>query len=73
MHEIAYSYSHALWKNANYNESADPEDAVVVVETKLPWTWWKPTLVSVDILAYAGLAIGGLYAVKGLFGKKEVF
>ncbi|MBP5092383.1 MAG: hypothetical protein J6328_07550 [Bacilli bacterium] len=70
MHEIAYSYSHALWKNMTYNESADPEDAVIVVETKLPWEWWKPTLVSIDILAYAGMLIGALYISKAAFGKE---
>ena len=56
--EYAYAMSHALWKNQNYNESADPSEAIVVTETKQAWQWWKPTLIAVDALVYGGIAIG---------------
>ena len=62
MHEIAYSYSHALYKNAVYNESADPQDAIIVTEPKRAFQWWEPALVAVDAVAYGGLTIG-LFAV----------
>ena len=68
IHQIAYSYSHALYKNLTYNESADPADAVIVYESKQAWQWWKPTLISVDILFYGGLAIAIFLIVKnGIF------
>ena len=70
MHEIAYSYSHALYKNAVYNESADPQDAIIVTEPKRSYQWWEPALVTVDAFAYGGLLIGlfaVLYKGFGLF------
>ena len=56
--------SHALWKNATYNASADPSEAIVVVETKQAWQWWKPTLIAADALIYGGIAIGVFSIVK---------
>ena len=58
IHQIAYSYTHALWKNETYNESADPSEAVIVYEAKQSYQWWKPALLSIDFFAYGGLAIG---------------
>ncbi len=71
--QIAYSYTHALYKNATYNESADPADAVIVYETKLAWQWWKPGLAAVDC-ALGGIMLAGLWLiVKTCFiSKKEV-
>ena len=62
--EYAYAMSHALWKNQNYNESADPSEAIVVTETKQAWQWWKPTIIAVDALVYGGIAIGVFSIVK---------
>ncbi|MCQ2088207.1 MAG: glycoside hydrolase family 3 C-terminal domain-containing protein [Bacilli bacterium] len=56
--EIAYSYTHALYKNWSYNEAADPADAVIVSEPKYSWQWWEPALVSFDAFAIGGLGIG---------------
>ncbi|MCQ2797137.1 MAG: glycoside hydrolase family 3 C-terminal domain-containing protein [Bacilli bacterium] len=70
--QIAYSYSHALYKNMTYNESADPADAVIVYETKQAWQWWRPGLVAIDSAVTGALLIGAWFAVKCcFFGKKE--
>ena len=80
MHEIAYSYTHALYKNWSYNNdpSIDPADAIIVSAPKQPWVYWKPMLVAVDAFAIAGLAIGvvavldiGLNVFAGIKSKKE--
>lgn len=68
MHEIAYSYSHALYKNAMYNESADPQDAIIVTEPKLSYQWWEPTLVAFDAVAYGGLLIALFAVLHNRFG-----
>ena len=70
IHQIAYSYSHALYKNLTYNESADPADAVIVFESKQSWQWWKPTLVAVDIVVYGGLTILAFLLIKGVIVPK---
>ena len=64
--EYAYAYSHALYKNFTYNESAEPGEAIVVTETKLAWQWWKPTLVAADIILYGAIAIGAFFVVRAL-------
>ncbi|MDD6301852.1 MAG: glycoside hydrolase family 3 C-terminal domain-containing protein [Bacillales bacterium] len=72
--QIAYSYTHALYKNKTYNESADPADAVIVYESKQSWQWWKPGLVSLDAVVFGGLGIWAFIILKnglGLFKKKE--
>ena len=75
IHQIAYSYTHALYKNLTYNSSADPADAVIVFESKQAWQWWKPTLVAVDIIFYGGLVIAAFLLVKNgvfaFFDRKE--
>ncbi|MCQ2797042.1 MAG: glycoside hydrolase family 3 C-terminal domain-containing protein [Bacilli bacterium] len=70
--QIAYSYSHALYKNATYNESADPADAVIVYETKLSWQWWKPGLVAIDSVVGGVLLIGIWFSIKNCFFGKRV-
>ena len=55
---LAYGYTHALWKNWSYNESAEPQDAVIVVETKLVFEWWKPALISVNAVIDGAILIG---------------
>ena len=64
--EYAYAYSHALWKNMNYNESAEPGEAIVVTETKQAWQWWKPTLVAADAILYGAIAIFGFLVIRNL-------
>lgn len=74
IHEIAYSYTHSLWKNATYNASADPQDVVVSLPSVGAYEWWRPALISLDAFAYGGLLIGGFAAVSSIikyFGKKE--
>lgn len=66
--EIAYSYTHALYKNWSYNESADPADAVIVSEPKYAWQWWEPALVSIDAVVIAGLAIALVAVLDKGFG-----
>lgn len=62
LHEICYSYTHALYKNYSYNESVDPADAIIVSEPKYVWQWWEPALITFDAFAIAGL-LTGLVAV----------
>ena len=64
--EYVYAYIHASWKNVTYNQSADPSEAVVVTEPKESWQWWRPTLISVDILIYGALAIGFFAIIRKL-------
>ena len=63
MHEIAYAYCHAMWRNATYNESADPSEAIVSIPPKDAYLWWQPALVSIDAFAFSGLAIGAAACV----------
>ena len=77
MHEIAYSYTHALYKNTVYNEEADPQDAIIVTEPKRSYQWWEPTLIAADAFAYGGLTIALFAVLHNRFGvlnfnKKEV-
>ena len=57
MHEIAYSYTHALYKNWSYNNSPSTSaaDRITVIAPKQVWIWWKPALVAIDAFAIAGL------------------
>jgi len=64
--EYTYAYSHALWKNLNYNQNAEPGEAIVVTETKLAWQWWQPALISLDILVYGAIAIGSFVIIRSL-------
>ena len=63
MHEIAYAYCHAMWRNATYNASADPSEAIVSIPPKDSYLWWQPALVSIDAFAFGGLIIGAAAAV----------
>ncbi len=64
--EYIYAYIHASWKNVTYNQSADPSEAVVATEPKQSWQWWRPTLISVDILIYGAIAIGFFVIIRQL-------
>ena len=63
MHEIAYAYCHAMWRNATYNASADPSEAIVSIPPKDAYLWWQPALVSIDAFALGGLIIGAAAAI----------
>jgi len=63
MHEIAYAYCHAMWRNATYNASADPSEAIVSIPPKDSYLWWQPALISLDAFAFGGLLIGAAAAV----------
>ena len=69
--EYAYAYTHALYKNFSFNESAEPGEAVVVTESKQAWQWWQPSLVALDALVYGGIAIVCYILVKVWFFPKE--
>ena len=62
MHEIAYSYCHAMWRNDNYNASADPSEMIVSIPPKYSYLWWQPAIISIDALVYGGLIIGAAAA-----------
>jgi len=70
IHEIAYSYTHALYKNWYYNnfEANDPTDAIIVSEPKYSWQWWEPALISIDAFAIGGLSIGLVGVLDKGFG-----
>ncbi|MCR5693296.1 MAG: glycoside hydrolase family 3 C-terminal domain-containing protein [Bacilli bacterium] len=63
IHEIAYSYTHSLWRNVMYNATADPADAVISMQPKQAYLWWQPAIIAFDSFAFGGLLIGGLAAV----------
>ena len=76
MHEIAYAYTHAMWRNQTYNASADPSEMIVSIPPKDAYLWWKPAIISLDAFAYGGLVIGAAAATIVIlkvfyFGKKE--
>ena len=75
MHEIAYAYCHAMWRNATYNESADPSEKIVSIPPKESYLWWKPAIVGIDAFVYGGLLIGacaaGLVIYKAIKPTKE--
>ena len=58
MHEIAYAYCHAMWRNATYNAESDPSDAIVSIPPKDSYLWWQPAIISLDAFVYGGLLIG---------------
>ena len=67
MHEIAYAYCHAMYRNATYNAAADPADAIISIPPKEPYLWWKPAIVSLDVFVYGGLLIGAAALGIGIF------
>ena len=74
MHEIAYSYCHAKWRNATHNATADPADKIISIPPKEPYLWWKPAVISLDALVYSGLGVGMLASLFNgiLFRRKEI-
>ncbi|MBR3266890.1 MAG: hypothetical protein IKI55_02025, partial [Bacilli bacterium] len=66
MHEIAYAYCHAMWRNATYNASADPSETIVAIPPKDSYLWWQPALISIDAFALGGLLIGGFACVLNI-------
>ena len=76
MHEIAYAYTHAMWRNQTYNASADPSEMIVSIPPKDAYLWWKPAIISLDAFVFGGLVIGAAAATIVIlkvfyFGKKE--
>lgn len=77
MHEIAYAYCHAMWRNSTYNAAADPSEMIVSIPPKEPYLWWKPAVISLDVAVYGGLlvavAAAGLTIFKAVArkGKNE--
>ena len=76
MHEIAYAYCHAMWRNATYNASSDPADAIIAIPPKDSYLWWQPALISLDAFIYGGLILGAAAATITILkvvksGKKE--
>ena len=67
MHEIAYAYCHSMWRNATYNATADPADAIISIPPKNSYLWWKPAIVSIDAFVYGGLLIAATAAAIGIF------
>ena len=67
MHEIAYAYCHAMWRNANYNATADPSEMIVSIPPKYSYLWWQPAIISVDAFIYGGLLIAATAAVMVIF------
>ena len=67
MHEIAYAYCHAMWRNANYNAESDPSEMIVSIPPKEPYLWWKPAVISLDVFVYGGLLIGATAASIVIF------
>ena len=63
MHEIAYSFTHAMWRNEEYNASADPSEMIVSIPPKNNYLWWQPAIISIDAFVYGGLLIGAAAAV----------
>ena len=75
MHEIAYAYCHAMWRNATYNASSDPSEMIVSIPPKEPYLWWKSGVITIDAFVYSGLLIAaaaaGLTIYKYFTPKKE--
>ena len=76
MHEIAYAYCHAMWRNSTYNETADPSEMIVSIPPKYSYLWWQPAIVSLDAVVYGGLIVGaaaaGIVIFKTFYsGRKE--
>ena len=67
MHEIAYAYCNAMYRNATYNATADPADAIVSIPPKDSYLWWKPAIISIDAVVYGGLLIAVTAAAIGIF------
>ena len=67
MHEIAYSYCHAMYRNATYNADADPSEAIVSIPPKDSYLWWQPAIISLDAFVYGGLLIGATALIIGMF------
>ena len=67
MHEIAYAYCHAMWRNATYNAASDPSEMIVSVPPKEPYLWWKPAVISLDVMVYSGLLVAAAAAGLTIF------
>ena len=67
MHEIAYAYTHSMYRNATYNASADPSDAIVSIPPKYSYLWWQPAIISIDFFVYGGLLIAASAAALSIF------
>ena len=76
MHEIAYAYCHAMWRNATYNAAADPSEMIVSIPPKEPYLWWKPAVITLDVAVYGGLIVAVFpivsVIVKSFAKRKEV-
>ena len=67
MHEIAYAYCHAMWRNATYNAASDPSEMIVSIPPKEPYLWWKPAVISLDVMVYSGLLVATAAAGLTIF------
>ena len=67
MHEIAYAYCHAMWRNATYNAASDPSEMIVSIPPKEPYLWWKPAVISLDVMVYSGLLVAAAAAGLTIF------
>ncbi len=67
MHEIAYAYCHAMWRNATYNAASDPSEMIVSIPPKEPYLWWKPAVISLDVMVYGGLIVATAAAGLTIF------
>lgn len=57
VHHVTYAFLSAQYANANYNADEDV-DAFYSSSATSSWVWWKPLLACIDILVFAGAAIG---------------
>ncbi|MCQ2800394.1 MAG: glycoside hydrolase family 3 C-terminal domain-containing protein [Bacilli bacterium] len=75
IHEIAYSYTHSLYRNATYNASVDhPSEIVVSLEAKRAYLWWQPAIITLDAFVYGGLIIAVAACalnIQGFFRKPK--
>ena len=67
MHEIAYAYCHAMWRNENYNTTADPSEMIVSIPPKESYLWWKPAIISLDAFIYGGLIVAAAAAAVVIY------
>ena len=67
MHEIAYAYCHAMWRNATYNAASDSSETIISIPPKDTYLWWQPAIVSLDAFVYGGLLIGAAAAGLCIF------
>ena len=74
MHEIAYAYCHAMYRNYTHNAEVDPADMIISIPPKDSYLWWQPALIAFDSFAISGLGVGALSSIlRGiLFRRKEI-